>query len=565
MPQFDNLMYTPSNMPDLNYRLSAHDLGYLHIVADLWGIEAQMPDIRTAVSNLMPPLKEPFRVQEIVEALPTNARNALDDLIKNHGVMPWARFTQLHGQLREMGPGKRDREKPYLDPVSPTEMLWYRALIGRDFLRRGKELQECAYVPDDLLDLMPSVAEPEPSPPGRPASPGEIKFVQPANDRLLDHTCTLLAALRIGNPRRSSAISSWQPPFEVVHALLAAMKLITSSEQPVAEDARLFLENPRGESLAWIVQRWRDSTLFNELRLIPQLVCEGSWNNDPLNAREKVMVYLSEIPEGSWWNLESFIRAIFKREPDFQRPAGDFDTWLIRDRQTNESLAGIKHWDSVDGAMIRYMITGPMHWLGLIDLASRRADEPVVAFRFSQWSEALLMGQPPDGLPMEDQPIESFSDGRIIASSHTSRLARYQVSRFCDWVKETGTQYIYQITPTSLAEAATQGLRVAHLELLLKKHGDSIPPNLLQALRQWDQKGGQVRIQPAIVLRVDNPKILQALRESPAARFLGDSLGPTTAIIFPDAVEKVAAALVKLGYLTDIHQIDLDDPDSSQE
>jgi hypothetical protein len=73
-------------------------------------------------------------------------------------------------------------------------------------------------------------------------------------------------------------------------------------------------------------------------------------------------------------------------------------------------------------------------------------------------------------------------------------------------------------------------------------------------LRQWDQKGGQARIQPAVILRVDQPRILQALRESPAGRFLGDPLGPTTVILNPGAEEKVAAALARLGYLADIER-----------
>jgi hypothetical protein len=561
---FEKLMYTRSTMPDLSYRLSAHDLGYLRIVADLWGLETSMPDSHTAVTNLTRIMKNPSHLQEIVNALPDEARDALDTLIKNKGMMTWARFTHLFGQLREMGPGKRDREKPYLDPISSTEVLWYRAIIGRDFLRRSGELQECVYIPDDLLALMPSVPGAELQPPGRAASPGETSFIQTVSDRILDHTCTLLAALRMEDPKRSPAWSAWSPPFEAVHALLGAMKLITSSEQPVPEDARPFLEMPRGESLAWLVRGWRESGLFNELRLIPNLVCEGTWVNDPRMAREKILNYLSEIPTGSWWHLDAFIQGIYEREPDFQRPAGDFDTWLIRDRRSGESLSGIKNWDAVDGALIRYMITGPMHWLGLIDLASRHSGEDVLAFRFSDWSEHLLMGQPPDGLPVEDQPVESFSNGRLIASTYTARLARYQVSRFCQWTKETETQYVYQLTSSSLAEAGKQGLKVAHLELLLNKYGEATPPNLIQALRQWDQKGGQARIHSAVILRVDNQKILQALRESPAARFLGDSLGPTTAIIHPDAVQKVVSALAKLGYLADYNLFELEMDDSEE-
>ncbi len=545
-------MYTRSDMPDLMHRLQTHDLGFLEIVAELWGLEVTAPDVRTALPVLTRALRDPALVIEIVETLPANARQALDALVRHAGWMPWARFNQSYGPLREVGPGKRDREKPYLEPISPAETLWYRALIGRDFLRRGGELQECAYIPDDVLGLLPPVKPNEPQPPGRPASPGETARIQPASDRILDHTCTLLAALRLGDPGRSPGLPAWQPPFRVVHALLAAMKLISSEEQPVPEDARPFLEMPRGEALAWLVRGWRASPEFNELRLVPGLVCEGAWRNDPLTARDRVLARLSEVPEGAWWHLESFVRAMHQLEPDFQRPAGDFDTWLVRDARNGESLSGIQHWDRVDGALVRFLITGPLHWLGMIDLAFTAEGDSPAAFRFSNWSERLLLGQPIAELAEEDQPLAAHSDGTLKASTHTPRLARYQIARFGLWVDETDQNYIYKLTPTSLKTAASQGLKIAHLETLLERYSEAPPPSLLAALRQWDQKGGQARIHPAVVLRVEDPRILQALRESTAARFLGDPLGPTSVILHPGAEEKVAAALARLGYLTDI-------------
>jgi hypothetical protein len=446
-------------MPDLTYRLGLHDLGFLEIVAKLWGVDLNAPDVRSALPPLTHAMLTPALVNEVVEALPADARQALDTLVGQAGWLPWARFNQKFGPLREVGPGKRDREKPYLDPHSPAETLWYRALIGRDFLRRDGELQECAYIPDDLLDLLPPVKPNEPTPPGRAASPGETAFILPVTDRILDHTCTLLAALRLGDALRSPAVKAWQPPFTEVHALLAAVKLITSEEQPVAEDARPFLEMSRGDALAWLVRGWRESAAFNELRLIPELTCEGAWQNNPVRTRERVLAYLSEVPEGKWWHLESFIQTVFKQEPDFQRPAGDFDTWLIRDAHTGDPLNGIQHWDRVDGALIRYLVTGPLHWLGILDLASPADGQAATAFRFSAWAEQLLLGQPVTQLDPEDQPLSAFSEGRLTASTHTPRLVRYQAARFCLWTAENEKGYTYHLTPKTLSAAASQGLK----------------------------------------------------------------------------------------------------------
>ncbi len=539
-------------MPDLSHSLRVQDIGFLKIIASFWGVDLKAPDAQTALPILVRKLIDPVLVVEVVGVLDEDVRQALDELILHSGRMPWSRFIQAFGKFREMGPGKRDREKPYLDPQSPTEALWYRGLIGRDFLRSGGNLQECAYIPDDFLSLMPLVVPKGPKLPGRAASPGEAAHILPANDRILDHACTLLAALRLEDPQRSPAVEGWQPPVEVVHGLLGAMKLVNSNDKPVPEAARTFLKMPRGKALAWLVGGWRESALFNELRLMPGIICEGAWRNDPVQAREKVLALLSEVPENAWWHIDSFIEAIFEREPDFQRPAGDYDTWLIREAETDQSLVGFAHWQAIDGALVRYLITGPMHWLGLIDLASPDEDSTPKAFRFSDWAARLMLGKPIEELPAEEQPIVVSSEGIIEASRLSSRLARYQISRFCLWVDEADNAYTYQLSPESLRKAASQGLKVTHLETLLKKFGESLPPSLIDALRHWEKNGGQVRIHPGVILRVESPKILQALRDSPAGRYMEDPLGPTSALIHPDTVEKVAAALARLGYLSDI-------------
>jgi len=83
---------------------------------------------------------------------------------------------------------------------------------------------------------------------------------------------------------------------------------------------------------------------------------------------------------------------------------------------------------------------------------------------------------------------------------------------------------------------------------LLRRYADAIPPNIITALDRWDEHGTEVRLQDVTILRLGSPQILQALRSSRAARFLGDPLGPTTVIIKQGAEEKVLAVLTEMGY-----------------
>ena len=58
---------------------------------------------------------------------------------------------------------------------------------------------------------------------------------------------------------------------------------------------------------------------------------------------------------------------------------------------------------------------------------------------------------------------------------------------------------------------------------------------------------------PHLILRVHNPKILNELKASKAARFLGDKLSSTSVIVNTGAWEKIQEALGEIGYLAEIN------------
>ena len=139
-------------------------------------------------------------------------------------------------------------------------------------------------------------------------------------------------------------------------------------------------------------------------------------------------------------------------------------------------------------------------------------------------------------------------------TNRSSRLARYQISRFLDWLEVTPSKGSYQVTPSSLAKAKEQGLLPKHLIQLLRKHAGGVPPVLYEAIKRWEAEGTQASIQTQTVLRLGSPEILQAIRESPAAHWLGESLGPTTVIIKPNGEKAVLQALSGLGYLCEYNE-----------
>ena len=542
-------------MPTLSQSLQGHDLGHLRIIADQWGIDFDAPDTRVGLARLTTALLDRTHLEETLLDLPTEARLALDDLYHHEGRLPWPLFIRRYGAVRDMGPGRRDRERPYGKSASPAERLWYRALVARAFFDSPSGPEEYAYIPEDLIPLLPLPRDAAAAPLGRPATPAERACPIPATDRILDDAATLLSALRLS----LSPLPPLGCPPAFLLPLCSSAGLLDASSLPLPELARAFLEASRGEALAQLARAWLQSETVNDLRLVPGLVFEGGWQNAPLRARQAILDFLSTIAPGKWWCLPAFVADVHQRHPDFQRPAGDYDSWFIRPEGSDQYLRGFEHWDQVDGALIRYLITGPLHWLGIVEIAAPaegKADahqgwayRQVTAFQYSRWAGALLSGAAPEGLPPEDEKLKPGSGARLRVTRLVPRAVRYQISRFCEWEQEQQDAYRYRLTPSSLDRARQQGLTVTQLLALLRRHADAVPPTLVKALERWEQHGAEATIEQVTVLRLSSPELLQTVRASRAARFLGDPLGPTVVIVKPGAAEKVLAVLAEMGYL----------------
>ena len=529
-------------MPSLFQSLQTRDLGHLRIVALFWGIELAAGERKAAHKELSERLLDAELAAELLEALPDDARRAIQTLAQNQGKLAWSSFERQFGMVREAGPGRRDREQLYLNPVSAAEMLFYRALLARAFFNTESGAQEFAYIPDDLLKFIKHEERKEEHKVfGRLARPEERARIISSNDHLLDDLTTLLAALRTGQDEAAFTLET-SPRF--VRDLGLAARLMGNEGGLQRDTVKSHLEADRSEAFAQLRQIWHASESFNELHQVPTIICEGEWTNPVLETREKLLDFLDVLPKGKWWNLNSFIADIKTHNPDFQRTAGDYDSWFIRRADDETPLRGFEHWDEVEGALIRYFVTGVLFWLGFVDLAKGEDVGDVKAFLVR---EETLKGKEERG------KIIVSSNGLMTVERYAARAIRYQLARFGEWqTSKNPDEFKYQITTNSLEKALTQGLKVTHLVALLAKFSETkIPPSLGKALRRWEVNGTEARVKSISILRLSKPDDLEALRKSKAGRFLGMVLNPTTVEVQEGASQKVMAALIEMGILMD--------------
>ena len=543
-------------MPNLATSLRAFDIDQLQQIAAIWGLETAKEDKNSLLLTLELHIPQPELFSAVFDQLPEPARQAIFTLKKNDGKLLWSTFVQLYGDIRALGKTLRKKEQPWAFPASISETLWYHGFIGRDFLRVEGDLQEMAYIPDEFLPFLPSVPDQPQKVSLAPLSPNVNLEVSLASSTILDEACLLLAALRFENSQNLLAkttvsLTRWA----FLETLLQAVGVLDHEKQPT-NLARRFLELPRGQALNWLANQWLISTAFHELFHLPGLQIQ---TNDPVrsaSARQSIVDLLSALQAGNWYSLDDFVELVKTTDPDFLRQQEEYFSWTVLKEETpQEIISGYESWAQVEGALIAFIILRLLQWLALADVGTLKEDNTQSFFRlkpaFFELNEpnATVVDEP------EDAQINLTSTGRIIMTDRSPRLARYQIARFADWIQVSPISGTYQITPGSLFRAKEQGLLPKHLITLLRKHADGgLPPVLFEAIKRWESDGTQASLQTQTILRLSSPEILQALRESPAAHWLGESLGPTTVIIKPAGEKAVLSALSSLGYLTETNE-----------
>ena len=543
-------------MPDITQSLQGKDLQFLQQVADIWGVELHAHDLRSTIQQLGIEMSQKDIFQELMDTFSDESKKALQEIIQADGKIPWTLLTRKYGDLRVMGAARRERERPDLNPENATEVLWYSGILSKAFFNIQKEPQEYAYIPDEFVQFLASTASEsnndEPHLPGRPATTAEKAQLVPANDRILDHLTTLLSAIRTGNSLEDIPWLNTRIPIPFLLAIAKSAQLINEQQKIQPANVRQFMESNRADAMVILVNGWLKSS-FNDLHQLPGFIFEGSWHNPATETRQYLLDELTTIDKQTWWSLSSFVSYIRQTNPDYQRPAGDYDSWYIRRENSEEYVRGLANWDVIDGELIRTIISNHMHWLGLMDLATAENSNTVSAFRFSKWAVDLLTGNAPDDLIVEKSNFKVLSDGAIKVPRHTSRAVRYQVARFCHLSGEKEDEFQYHIEPTSLANAMKAGLKIEQFINLLQKNAKKpIPPSIFPMLENWKTNGVQINFAPVTLLTSKDPAIIDQLQNSRAKKYLGERLNPNTILINEKQIKLVMSILAEIGYLSDI-------------
>ncbi len=553
-------------MRSLRECLSDYDTVLLEAIAEKWGFEPDTNRRPDMVDEIVAEILDPEAMAETLAWLDEREREALDALLVNGGRMRAHRFEQRFGAIRRFGPGRMAREAPWRSPISPAEGLWYRGLIARGFAQEQDTVVEFVFIPSEIASLLPPPqATPEPF--VVPVADEPARVV-PGDPAMVDDLCTLLAwtrehplHLRGGTLQEADELMPrllLRDRVRLEFMLHIALKigLLRPGKRVLRvghERMRGWLLQTRARQLLILQQAWRDDATWNDLWHVPGIRCEDTgWRNDPVRARNEVLGLLRRCADGEWLSIEGFVQAVREQCPDYLRPDGDFDSWYIRDARTGRYLTGIEHWEQVEGALLVYLLTAPLHWLGIVSLGYREGWARPSAVRLTPWGRAFLgLESLPEA--KEQTRARVTPEGTVTIARESPLRDRFQLARIADW-QASGEEYLYALTPGSLGRALDAGIGLERVERFLRRiTGDHVQAAAIARLRAWAGRYGHVRMRRAAILETRTPELMKELRANERIRgYLRETLSPTVSLVRDSDWSLLIQELHRAGYLPQI-------------
>ncbi len=546
-------------MPTISETIQDYEIDQIEMVAEQWGIEDDIDPHKNLIKQVVKILDNRNLFLEVFYTLPTQEQSALQSILDESGKISAAQFTRAHGVIREMGAVAREKERPDRNPISVAENLFYKGIVGLSFFNEGDEVKEYIFLPEEFIKFLKSV-QGDPSRIVTPPSLSEknVSQIISTSDDLLDQICSLLAALRGNIPINEFSRFIPLPRIHFLSALLQAQGII-DKDSSILDTGKLkdFLTLKRSTVFSNICFSWMEDGLINELKLLPNIIFEGKWKNDPKKTRKILLEIIVKLPQKKWYQISDFIDWIYHRHPDFQRSGGEYETWFIKDAVNDKYLNGFENWHRVEGELLYFFLTGPLFWMGILDLAVAKEGVQPFAFKKSGWADKLLEKKPIEYSTHEISEFTLRKNGAILLPVNTQRELHYQIARFCVWENIQSKHFRYKISQTAVRRAKTQHISTGQIKMLFQKSAKKpIPGNILAALDRWDKKQSQINLRKHILIRVVSPDILDQIEKSSAKQYIRERLNETTAVTTPKDIRRLEDALIEMGYFADIsHEV----------
>ncbi|MGI5837032.1 MAG: helicase-associated domain-containing protein [Chloroflexota bacterium] len=271
----------------------------------------------------------------------------------------------------------------------------------------------------------------------------------------------------------------------------------------------------------------------------------GSRRIDERAGRRLLLHHLEEFSEGRWVDEKAFIEALRATNPDFLREDYASPTWGIVDAITGGELYGPDSWDLVEGQWIKYVLYGPLCWLG----ALRHGTSPDGRTSIIQLAHKTDGNDASSNATCRDQSsIQISADLEVLAPACCDLALLFRLEPYMELVSR-GKINRYRVTRASIHGALEAGKSRDELRTLLRSTGEvSVPDEAFRKIELWASEYGRYRLEQPLIVQTTSPEELDRLMDLPAvSKQLGARLGSNSIRIAPERFRQLHNAMKEAG------------------
>ncbi len=309
---------------------------------------------------------------------------------------------------------------------------------------------------------------------------------------------------------------------------------------------------------------WQDTPFWNEMLYLPDInVRPGPSPLDPpheetMRSRHAVIERIEHERLNEWHDLATFIARtklyapylLFPRQygPRAERYMSSSNPYGWDFRLRRGWLTHREGWHMVEGGFIRTVITGPLRWLGVVEVDN---DATPTTFRLTSGALFLLGNTPPTDDEIPTGRLIVQPNFELVALAPTSEALLVKLDRFAERVS---LEHIaqYRITKASVTRAIQAGLHAEDIKTILQQaSGGDVPQNVHYSLIEWERQARRIEMwRDGCLLEVDESSLLDELFAHEQTRpLLGRRLAPCLVEVLPQQLPAIQTFLWQRDYL----------------
>lgn len=386
-----------------------------------------------------------------------------------------------------------------------------------------------------------------------PADLHHVSKLTGQSHRMLDFVLVLLAGLDIVHTTRKGERIRLVAHEESLYRLLTYPRAIRFEVL-----AEVWLSLPSALDLRTIVGHNRLLQLFFQTSYYTTAYpgVEVGPNSASLRRLLAHLLARAARPDGPWYDVDALLDLLWQLVPDLL--GGSASQWWFTDSKRGEARLKLdrrEDWLRVWRPLVSGLLSGPLSWLGLVDVATR-GDQPV-AFR-PRPRAAALAGRPVVAEGMPESPLLTIEMDRraglpviTVPGGLSDDMDQTLLARTGELVEVSPHELRYRLMPGHVQVLFDDGLQGPELiRDLTEWSGGRLPKDVQATLQQWWEGFGSVRLYDDLALIELSDDIL--LRELQATtsldRALIHALSPRVIAVDPALVDDLVAELLRLGH-----------------